>query len=86
MRHARMLGLALEDRLQDRRTLELIGIGLVGGRGRRVERQARSGSAPRHRSRIALRQLLHGVGVGEKTRAVVDFFVVGIHDAKRLQI
>ena len=39
VRDAGMLRLALEDRLQDRRALELVGVGLVGGRSRGVERQ-----------------------------------------------
>ena len=38
MRDAGMLGLALEDRLEDGRAFELIGVGLVGRRGRDVER------------------------------------------------
>ena len=38
MRDAGMLRLALEDRLEDGRPLELVGVGLVGGRRRDIER------------------------------------------------
>ena len=39
VRDAGMLRLAFADRLQDRRALELVGIGLVGRRSRGVERE-----------------------------------------------
>ena len=65
MRHARMLRLALEDRLQDGRALELVGIGLVGRRSRSVERE-RVVDLRLVVVGIALRQLLHGLGIGQR--------------------
>ena len=81
VRDAGMLRLALEDRLQDRRAFELVGVGLVGRRGRRVERE-RVVDLRLVVFRIALRQLLHGLGIGLHARAVVDLVVIGVHDAR----
>ena len=36
--------------------------------------------------RIALRQLLHGLGIGQNARAVVDFVVIGVHNRKRVDV
>ena len=36
--------------------------------------------------RIALRQLLHGLGIGLHARAVIDLFVVGVHGAERVEV
>ena len=85
VRHAGMLRLALEDRLQDRRAFELVGIGLVGRRSRGVERQ-RVVDLRLVVVRIALRQLLHGLGIGLNARAVVDLLIVGVHDGERIEI
>ena len=85
VRDAGMLRLACKDRLQDRRAFELIGIGLVGRRSRRVERQ-RVVDLRLVVIRIALRQLLHGLGIGQDAGAVIDFVVVGVHDCKRIDV
>ena len=85
MRDAGMLRLARKDRLQDRRAFELIGVGLVGRRCRRVERQ-RVVDLSLVVVRIALRQLLHGLGIGLNAGAVIDFVVVGVHDRKRVDV
>ena len=82
---AGMLRLAREDRLQDRRAFELIGVGLVGRGSRRVERQ-RVVDLRLVVIRIALRQLLHGLGIGLDARAVIDFVVIGVHDCKRIDV
>jgi hypothetical protein len=36
--------------------------------------------------RIALRQLLHRLGIGLDAGAVIDLFVLGVHDGKRIDI
>ena len=63
MRHAGMLRLAFRDRLQDGRAFELVGVGLIGRRRRGVERE-RVVNLRFVVVRIALRKLLHGLGVG----------------------
>ena len=35
---------------------------------------------------IALRQLLHGLGIGLDAGAVIDFFVIGIHDREGIDV
>ena len=85
VRDAGMLRLAFCDRFQDRRALDLIGVGLVGGRSRGVERK-RVMNLRFVVVRVALRQLLHGFRVGHDAGAVIDLVKVGIHDAQRIQI
>ena len=78
MRYARMLRLALRDRLQDGRALELVGVGLVGRRSRGVERE-RVVDLRFIVFRIALRQLFHGLGIGLGAGQMIDFVVVHVH-------
>ena len=85
MRHAGMLRLASRDRLQDRCALELAGVGLVGRRRRGIQRECIV-DLRLVVVGIALRQLLHGLRIGLKAGAVVDFLIVGVHDGKRVQI
>ena len=85
MRDAGMLRLALRDRLEDRRALDLVGVGLVGGRGRGIERK-RVMNLRFVVVRIALRQLLHGLRIGHDAGAMVDLVEVGVHDSQRIQI
>src|SRR5262245_57887607 len=85
VRDAWMLGLAREDRLQDRRALELVGVGLIGGRSRGIWCQ-RVVDLRLVVVWITLRQLFHGLGVGHDAGAVVDALIVGIHDPERRQV
>ena len=85
VRDAGMLRLALDDRLQDGRAFELVGVGLVGRRGRRVERE-RVVDLRLVVVRIALRQLFHGLGISLHARAVIDLVVVGVHGAERVDV
>ena len=78
MRDAGMLRLALEDRLEDRRAFELVGVGLVGRRGGGVEGE-RVVDLRLVVVGIALCQCFHRLGVGLHARAMIDFFVVGVH-------
>src|SRR5262249_61964727 len=70
MRHTRMLRLAHKNWLYDRRSFELAGVGLVGWRGRGVERQGVVGLrlviVRRARGR-----LLHGLGIRLHAAALV---------------
>jgi hypothetical protein len=81
VRHAGMLRLALGDLFQDGRTLELVGVGLVGRRRRGVERQ-RIMDLRFVVIRIARSQRFHGLGVGQQAGAVIDLFVIGVHGAQ----
>ena len=85
MSDAGVIGLALEDRLQDRRGLELVRVGLVRRRRRHVQRQGIV-----HLRfvvvRIALRQLLHRLHIGLYARAVVGFVVAGVEHGKRIDV
>src|SRR4051812_9892294 len=71
MRHARMIWLTPEDRFQQRTTLQLIGVGLVARRSRRVERQSVMylGFVV---VRVAQRELFHGLRMGHVARSMVD--------------
>src|SRR5712671_6742910 len=80
-----MLRLPYGDRLQDRRALELTGVGLVGRRSRGIQRE-RIVDLRLVVVWIALRQLFHGLRIGQNAGAVIDLFVVGVHDRKRVQI
>ena len=85
MRHARMVRLALRDRLQDRRAFELLGVSLVGRRRRRVQRE-RVVDLRLVVFRVALRQLLHRLRIGHDAGAVVDLVMVGIHHGERVDV
>ena len=85
VRDAGMLRLALGDRLEDCRALELVGVGLVGRRGRCVERE-RVMDLRLVVLRILLCQLLHRLGIGHDARAVIELLVVGVHDRERVDI
>ena len=83
VRDARMMRLALEDRFQDGRALALVGIGLVVGRGRDVERDG----VKYLRfvvGRIALRQRLHRLQIRLHPRAMGDLVVIGIEHQQRI--
>ena len=82
VRDAGMLRLALEDVFQDRGRLELIGVGLVGGRSRNVERKGII-DLRLVVLRIALRHRLHRLEIGLHPGAVVELVVIGIERAKR---
>ena len=77
VRDAGMPRLALEDRLQDRRAFELIGIGLVVRRGGDVQRDGIE-NLRFVVIRIALRQRFHGLEIGLHARAMGDLVVVGV--------
>src|SRR6266404_5667945 len=85
MRHAGMLWLTYGDRLQDGRALELVGVGLVGWRSRGVQGE-RIIDLRFVIVGIALCQLFHGLGVSLHARTVIDFFVVGVHGADRIEV
>jgi hypothetical protein len=79
---AGMLRLALEDPFQDRRRLELVGIGLVGGRGRDVEREGVIDLCLVV-LRVMLGDRLHRLEIGLQAGAVVDLVVVGVERGQR---
>jgi hypothetical protein len=82
---AGMLRLALEDGLEDRRALELIGIGLVRRRRRDVERDG-VGDLRFVVLGIARHQGFHRQEIGLQAGAVVDLIVIDVHDGKRVDI
>ena len=83
MGDAGMLRLALEDVFQDRRRLELIGVGLIGGRSRNVERE---GVVDLRLVvlRIVLRHRRHGLEIGLHAAAMIELVIVGIERAERV--
>ena len=77
VRGAGVLRLLREDPFEDRARLELVGVGLVGGRCGRVERQrVEDGGFPI--VGIAAGQPLHGLLVGGRPRAVIERVGVAI--------
>ena len=80
-----MLRLTRPNLLQNCRSLKLIGISLVGRRRRDVESQCVI-DLGFIIMRIALRQLVHRLEVGQNAGAMVDLVVVGVHSAKRIDI
>ena len=70
-----MVGLLGEDLFEDRRSLELFGVGLVGGVERDVERQ-RVEDGRLAVVGIALGELFHGLLIGDGARPVVDLLGV----------
>ena len=85
VRDAGMQRLTLEDSLEDRRPLQLIGIGLVGGRCRDIQGQ-RIINLRLVIVRIALRQLLHRLQIGLYAGAMVDFVVIGVEDEEGVDV
>jgi hypothetical protein len=85
VRDAGVLRLALEDRLEDRRALELIGIGLVRRRRRDVERNG-VGDLRFVVLGIARRQGFHRQEIGLHAGAVIDLVVIDVHDGERVDI
>ena len=81
VRHARMSRLPLEDRLEDCRALELVGVGLVGGRRRHVERD-RIGDLRLVVVGVFRGQRLHRLEIGLHARAVLGLVVVDVHRAQ----
>ena len=78
MGDARMLGLALEDRFQQRCAFELVGVGLVSRRSCYVERD-RVRDLRLVVVRIARRDLLFRRKIPLHARAMVDLVVVDVH-------
>src|SRR5512139_895394 len=78
-----MLGLALEDRLEDRGALELHRIRLVARWGRDIEfdRIENLGFVV---IRISLRNAFHGLEVSEHAGAMIDFVIIGIKRGHRV--
>ena len=85
MRDAGMPRLALEDRLQNRRALELVGIGFVGGRRCDVECDGIC-DLRLIVLRIALRQRLHRFEIGQHARAMIDLVVVGVENQQCVDV
>ena len=71
-----MVGLALENLLQDGGRLELVGVGLVVRRGGDIECE-RVEQLRLVVARIPLRKLLHGLEIALDARAMRDLVVVG---------
>src|SRR5712664_1661204 len=80
-----MLRLAYCDRFQDRRSLELAGVGLVSRRRRGIQRE-RIVDLRLIVVWIALGQLFHSLRIGLYAGAMIDSLVVGVHDRKRVQL
>ena len=83
VRDAGMARLPLEDRLEDFRALELIGVGLVGRRGADIERDGIE-DLRFVVVGIALRQRLHRLEIGLHAGAMIDLVVVGVEDEERV--
>ena len=82
---ARMLRLALENRLEDRRAFELVGVGLVGGRGRDIERN-RVEDLGFVVVGIFCGQRFHRLQVGLHARLVRGLVEVDIHHRQRVDV
>jgi hypothetical protein len=85
VRDTRMLGLLLVDRLEQRSTLELVGIGLVGRQSRYVERD-RVGDLRLDVLRVLLRDPLLRLEIILHAGAMVQLVVVDIHRAQRVDV
>ena len=83
VRDAGMARLALEDRLEDRRALELHRIGLIARRGGDIELD-RIEDLRFVVIRISLRHAFHGLEIGEHAGAMIDFVIVGIERGHRI--
>ncbi|MGY2916046.1 hypothetical protein ACVWYP_001676 [Bradyrhizobium sp. USDA 3262] len=82
---AGVLGLAREDRFEQRRALQLVGVGLVARRGRDVERD-RIGDLRLVIVGIVRRDLLFGRQESLHAGAVIDLVVVDIHRRDRIDV
>ena len=80
MRDAGMVRLAREDRLQDRRAFELIGVGLVG-RARPTLSDERVVDLRFVVVRIALRQLFHRLRIIQDAGTMIDLVIIDVHRA-----
>jgi len=80
-----MLGLALEDRLQDGCAFELIGIAFICRRRRDVERDGISDLRFVILG-ITCRQCLHRLEIGLHATTVVDLVVIDVHDGERVDV
>ena len=85
MSDARVPGVALEDWLQDGRSLELIGVSLVGRRGRDVQRN-RVEDLRLVVVGIFCRQCLHRLEIGLNARLMSGLVVVDIHDRQSVDV
>ena len=85
MRDAGMLRLALENRFEDRRPFELIGVGLVGGRRRHIERD-RVEDLGFVVIGIFRGQRLHRLQIGLHARLVRGLVEVDIHHRQRVDV
>jgi hypothetical protein len=85
VRDAGMAGLALEDRLQDRGTLELVGIALVARRGGDVEGD-RVFDLRLVVGRIARGDRFHRLQIGLHALAVRHLVMIGVEDEQRIDV
>jgi hypothetical protein len=85
MRDARMQRLALKDRLEDCRPLELVRVGLIARQGADVERD-RIGDLRFVVGGIFLRQSLHRLEIGLHAGAMIDLVVVGVEHHERVDV
>ena len=79
MRDARMLRLALHDRPEYSRAFQLIGVSLVRGRGRNVERD-RIENLRLVVGGVTAGKSFHRFQVGLNPRLMRDLLVVDVHD------
>jgi hypothetical protein len=85
VRDARMLRLALPDRPEDRRSLELLCVGLVGRRGRRIQRDG-IGDLCLVVIRVFRRQLLHRAEIGSDALGMGELVVVDVHQGECIDV
>ena len=82
---ARMLGLALEDRFQQRCAFELVGVGLVSRRRCYVERD-RVRDLRLVVVRLARRDLPFRLKIPLHARAVIDLVIIDVHCGGRIDV
>ena len=85
VRHARMLRQALGDRFEDRRALELLGVGFVVRRRRRVQRDG-VGDLRLVVVGVFRRQRLHGLQECADALAMAELVVIDVHDGKGVDV
>src|SRR5690348_11511730 len=85
MRDTGMIRLTRPNPFQDRRSFELVGIGLVGRRRRNIESK-RVVNLRFVVIWIALRQLFHLLEVSQYTCAMIKPVVIGVHGAERVDV
>jgi hypothetical protein len=80
-----MLRQALGDRFEDRRTFELLGVGLVGGRSRRIQRDG-----VRDLRLVVVgvfcRQRFHGFHERDAALTMAELVVVDVHDGEGVDV